>query len=52
VNLWCPLTEPRHTLVGHIAPLAMLIVVGALAGGRWLGVARTLGLDSRSNAAE
>jgi hypothetical protein len=34
------LTEPRHTLVGHIAPLVLVIGAGALLGARWLGLQR------------
>jgi hypothetical protein len=38
VDLWCPLTNAAHVLVGHIAPLVAAIAVGAVLG-RWaLGV--------------
>lgn len=40
VDLWCPLTNVRHSLVGHVAPLVVLIAVGALIGGRALGLRR------------
>ena len=43
VNLWCPLTEPKHALVGHVAPLVLLIGFGALIGPRWLGISRPIG---------
>ena len=41
IDLWCPLTNAPHVLVGHVLPLALLVGVGALAGSRLLGV-RTL----------
>jgi hypothetical protein len=38
VDLWCPLTNPLHVLVGHVGPLVVAILAGAAAG-RWtLGV--------------
>jgi hypothetical protein len=38
VDLWCPLTNPKHVLVGHVAPMLIAMVLGAVAG-RWtLGV--------------
>ena len=37
VELWCPLTSAPHALVGHVAPLALLVAAGALVGGRVLG---------------
>ncbi|MFI5298036.1 MAG: NrsF family protein [Polyangiales bacterium] len=36
VDLWCPLTNPLHVLIGHVAPLLALIVIGALFGSRLL----------------
>jgi hypothetical protein len=38
VDLWCPLTAPAHVAVGHVLPLALLVAVGAVVGGRTLGV--------------
>jgi len=35
VDLWCPLTNAPHALMGHVVPLLMLTALGALAG-RWL----------------
>ncbi len=32
VDLWCPITGPAHVLVGHIAPLVVLALLGALVG--------------------
>jgi hypothetical protein len=36
VELWCPLAEPSHVLVGHVLPLVVLTALGALAGARLL----------------
>ena len=38
IDLWCPLTDPLHVLVGHVAPLAGAIAVGAVVGRFTLGV--------------
>jgi hypothetical protein len=38
VDLWCPLTHPMHVLVGHVAPLAIATLAGAVAGHFTLGV--------------
>jgi hypothetical protein len=40
VDLWCPLTNPAHALVGHVFPLLVLVSIGAAAGSRMLGVRR------------
>jgi hypothetical protein len=32
VELWCPLAEPAHVAVGHVAPLVVLAVFGAAIG--------------------
>jgi hypothetical protein len=38
IDLWCPLTDPMHVLVGHVTPILVAITAGALVG-RWtLGV--------------
>jgi hypothetical protein len=34
VELWCPVAAPRHVAVGHILPIAIVSVVGALMGAR------------------
>ena len=34
VELWCPLAEPHHVAIGHVAPLLALTVGGALLGRR------------------
>ena len=38
VDLWCPLTNLPHLLVGHVVPLVLLIAAGALLGSQMLGV--------------
>jgi hypothetical protein len=38
IDLWCPLTEPMHVLVGHVFPLVIAAIAGALAGHFVLGV--------------
>ncbi len=38
VHLWCPLTNPLHVLVGHVGPIVVAAMIGAVVG-RWtLGV--------------
>ena len=32
VDLWCPLTAPAHVAVGHVLPLVVLLIAGALIG--------------------
>ena len=32
VDVWCPLTASPHVLVGHVLPIAILALSGALAG--------------------
>jgi hypothetical protein len=36
VELWCPLADPRHVAIGHVAPLVALVALGALVGPRLL----------------
>lgn len=40
-DLWCPVGHPVHVLVGHIVPIGVHGVVGALVGGWILGVRRS-----------
>jgi hypothetical protein len=40
VDLWCPLTNLPHVLVGHVLPLMMLVAVGTALGMRVLGLQR------------
>jgi hypothetical protein len=40
VDLWCPLVNPKHVLLGHVVPMLVAVLWGAVAG-RWtLGVRR------------
>jgi hypothetical protein len=50
VDLWCPLTDPRHVLVGHVLPIVILVVLGTLLGRRVLGVRYSSGNQSRGSA--
>ncbi len=34
VELWCPVAAPRHVAVGHILPIAILTILGAVLGAR------------------
>lgn len=38
VDLWCPLVNDGHVLRGHVLPLVVLAIVGALVGRKTLGV--------------
>jgi hypothetical protein len=38
VDLWCPLVNFQHVLVGHVAPILVLVVIGAAIGSVRLGV--------------
>jgi hypothetical protein len=38
VDLWCPVAHPTHLLIGHLLPVALLAVAGAVAGARLLDV--------------
>lgn len=40
VELWCPLAVPSHVLVGHVLPLVLLSIAGALYGARRFGLRR------------
>ncbi|HSS37891.1 MAG TPA: NrsF family protein [Polyangia bacterium] len=40
VDLWCPVAYVPHLLLGHVLPIAILALAGALVGGRLLGVIR------------
>jgi hypothetical protein len=35
LDLWCPISDPAHVLVGHVTPL-VLLSLGGLALGAWL----------------
>ena len=36
VEVWCPLADPQHVAIGHVAPLVALVGLGALVGPRLL----------------
>jgi hypothetical protein len=40
VELWCPVSTPRHIALGHILPIGVLALMGALLGSQMLGLRR------------
>jgi hypothetical protein len=40
VELWCPVMTPAHVAVGHVLPIAVLMLVGTVLGRRSLAVRR------------
>jgi hypothetical protein len=48
VELWCPLADPQHVAIGHVAPLVALAALGALLGPRLLRA--SAGASSRPRA--
>jgi hypothetical protein len=40
VDLWCPLTNSPHVLVGHVLPIVVLALVGMIAGRFVLAIRR------------
>jgi hypothetical protein len=40
VDLWCPVAYVPHLLLGHVLPIAILSLAGALIGGRVLAIVR------------
>ena len=40
VELWCPVANPSHIAVGHVLPIVVLMLAGAILGARSLGVRR------------
>jgi hypothetical protein len=34
VDLWCPAGAPRHILMGHVLPMGLLVLAGAVLGAR------------------
>ena len=41
VDLWCPIANPAHVLLGHIFPMLALMAIGSLAGRLLSGVRLT-----------
>jgi len=50
VDLWCPIADPSHLVLGHILPLFILSAVGLWLG-RWLLSAGRRYLDRRASKA-
>jgi hypothetical protein len=40
VDLWCPVGYVPHLLIGHVFPVVLLIVLGALLGSRVIGLGK------------
>jgi hypothetical protein len=40
VEVWCPLAQTGHVLIGHVAPVVVLSAAGALAGRKLFGLQR------------
>jgi hypothetical protein len=38
VELWCPVATPSHVAIGHVLPIVALMALGAMFGGRTLGM--------------
>jgi hypothetical protein len=41
VELWCPVAAPRHVAVGHILPILIMTILGALLGARVIAMRPT-----------
>jgi hypothetical protein len=41
VEMWCPVAAPRHVAIGHILPIVIMAILGALLGARVIAM-RTL----------
>lgn len=40
-DLWCPVAHLPHLLLGHLLPIALLGVIGAWLGRRWIALDNT-----------
>jgi hypothetical protein len=40
IDLWCPIANPSHVALGHVAPMIVLMALGAVVGRRVNGVRR------------
>jgi hypothetical protein len=38
VDLWCPVGNASHVLLGHVTPIVILAAAGALVGAKWLAL--------------
>jgi hypothetical protein len=43
VDMWCPIANPMHVLLGHVGPMLLLMGIGALAGYSFSGVRASRG---------
>lgn len=40
LELWCPVAFPRHLLIGHVAPMLLLAILGSILGRATMGLHR------------
>jgi hypothetical protein len=40
VDAWCPLSNAPHVLLGHVAPIGVLVIFGMLVGRKALAISR------------
>jgi hypothetical protein len=38
VEMWCPVAAPRHIVVGHVAPMLVMAIIGAMLGARIIAI--------------
>ena len=38
VELWCPVASPRHVVVGHVVPMIVMALLGAVLGARLIAM--------------
>lgn len=38
VEMWCPVATPRHVAIGHILPIIVMAIVGAILGARLIAM--------------
>jgi hypothetical protein len=38
VELWCPVATPAHVALGHVLPIVVMALVGALLGARVIAI--------------
>ncbi len=50
VDIWCPLTNGEHALVGHAFPVAALAIAGGLIGGRVLTIRAFVRSETRGRS--
>jgi hypothetical protein len=47
VELWCPVAAPRHVAIGHILPITIVSILGALLGSRVIAMRARSGQSLR-----